>query len=79
MDLMEAIDRNERTVIELEYRQKDPAIMKKMAASSRPGIVVNELSPKVTYMFAHMRLKTFQNHSDLKVMLLTRFINTPWN
>ena len=52
----EAIDRNERTVIELEYRQKDPAIMKKMAASSRPGIVVNELSPKVTYMFAHMRL-----------------------
>ena len=52
----EAINRNERPVIELEYRQQDPAIMKKMAASSRPGIVVNELSTKVTYMFAHMRL-----------------------
>ena len=29
----EAIDLNERTVVELEYRQKDPAIMKKMAGS----------------------------------------------
>ena len=52
----EAIDKNERTVVELEYRQKDPAIMKKMADSKHPNIVVNELSPKVTYMFAHMRL-----------------------
>jgi hypothetical protein len=52
----EAIDRNERTVVELEYRQKDPAIMKRMADSKHPNIVVNELSPKVTYMFAHMRL-----------------------
>jgi hypothetical protein len=52
----EAIDKNERTVVELEYRQKDSAIMKKMADSKHPNIVVNELSPKVTYMFAHMRL-----------------------
>ena len=58
----EAIDKNERIVVELEYRQKDPAIMKKMAASKHPKIVVNELSPKVTYMYAHMRLNP---HLDL--------------
>lgn len=52
----EAIDKNERIVVELEYRQKDPAIMKKMAASKHSRIVVNELSPNVTYMYAHMRL-----------------------
>jgi hypothetical protein len=34
----------------LECRQRDPAIMKKMAASKHPRIVVNELSPKVTDM-----------------------------
>ena len=46
----------ERTVLELEYSEVDTGLLSKMKSTKHPNIVVNELSPKVTYMFAHMRL-----------------------
>lgn len=50
------IDRNERTVIELELSTRDAVLLSKMKSTKHPSIVVNDLSPDVTFMFAHMRL-----------------------
>ena len=52
----EAINRNERTVIELELSTRDAVLLSKMKSTKHPSIVVNELDADVTYMFAHMRL-----------------------
>ena len=52
----EAINRNERTVIELELSTRDAVLLSKMKSTKHPSIVVNELDADVTFMFAHMRL-----------------------
>jgi hypothetical protein len=52
----EAINRNERTVIELELSTRDAILLSKMKSTKHPNIVVNELSSDDKYMFAHMRL-----------------------
>jgi hypothetical protein len=52
----EPIDHNKRTVIELEYSKIDVVLLSKMKSAKHPRIVVNELSPGVTFMFAHLRL-----------------------
>ena len=46
----------ERTVLELEYSKRDDVLLSKMKSTKHPRIVVNELSPDNTYMFAHIRL-----------------------
>ncbi len=52
----EAINRNERTAIELELSTRDAVLLSKMKSAKHPRIVVNDLSPDVTFMFAHLRL-----------------------
>ena len=52
----EPIDHNKRTVIELECSTRDAGLLSKMKSAKHPRIVVNDLSPDVTFMFAHLRL-----------------------
>jgi len=52
----EPIDHNKRTVIELECSTRDEGLLSKMKSANHPIIVVNDLSPDVTFMFAHIRL-----------------------
>jgi len=53
----EPIDHNKRTVIELELSTRDATLLSKMKSAKHPSIVVNELSPDMTFMFAHLRLR----------------------
>ncbi len=47
-----------RTVVELDYRKKDLELYSKMTDSKYQGVMLNDLSPKLSYMFAHIELET---------------------